>query len=69
MNQGIAVLAGVTSSLLAAAALLDAVLAWNGRLSVGARINRWAAHYPLYSLALIALLGALVAHFFLRPGS
>ena len=69
MNAGIAVLAGLLAGLLSATAVLDAVLAWKGRLSVGARLNRWAAHYPLYSLALIALLGALLAHFFLRPGS
>jgi len=34
------------------------------RHSLGHRLRSWSRRYPLYSLALLALFGALVSHFF-----
>lgn len=68
MNGGVAAVAAFVALMLAALALVDAWFAYQGLRSLGARLNQWAGRYPLYSLALIALLGALIAHFFLHTG-
>ena len=59
-------------------AVLTAALAFVGavdiysevreRRPVGERLQTWSRRYPLYSGALVALLGALLAHFFLNHG-
>lgn len=67
-SAGIAAVAAFVAVMLAVLALVDAWFAYHGLRSLGARLNQWAGRYPLYSLALVALLGALIAHFFLHTG-
>jgi hypothetical protein len=39
------------------------------RPSVADRVQRWSFRYPYWSLALIALYGAMMAHFFINTGT
>ncbi|HET9051226.1 MAG TPA: hypothetical protein VFO60_05945 [Candidatus Dormibacteraeota bacterium] len=50
---------------LGAVLALDIVLAWGERPSIGHRIQRWSRRHPLYSLALVAIVGVMYAHFFI----
>ncbi len=48
-------------------AAVDVVLAILGAPSIGARVQRWARHYPAFAVALIFVFGALAGHFFTQP--
>jgi hypothetical protein len=65
---GIAGVVAVLTIALAAVAAFDAYLQTTGSPSVAARLQVWARRYPLFSGAVIVLLGAMLAHFFLNRG-
>jgi len=64
LATGTRLLALVVFGILLLLAVFDFWWELRGRPSLGHRFRRWATRYPLYSLALLALLGALLSHFF-----
>jgi hypothetical protein len=49
-------------------AALDISFELHGQRPIGERIQTWSRRYPLFSVALVALFGAMLAHFFLNHG-
>jgi hypothetical protein len=47
--------------------VLDILAELAGRRTIGQRIQRWARRYVVLSGSLVAVLGALLAHFFWQP--
>jgi hypothetical protein len=65
---GIVGVVAVLTVALAAVAAFDAYLEATGSPPIGARLQVWARRYPLFSAAVIVLVGAMLAHFFLNRG-
>ena len=49
-------------------AVADLYYLYRRTAPISARIQRWSRHYRIWSLALITLYGALIAHFFINRG-
>lgn len=52
---------------LLAVTLADLSLEVRGRRTIGQHIQRWARRYVVVSTILVALVGALMGHFFWQP--
>ncbi len=65
---GITAVVAFLTLALAAVAAFDAYLEATDSPSIAARLQVWARRYPLFSGAVIVLLGAMLAHFFLNRG-
>lgn len=49
-------------------AVADIYFLYNRTTPISVRIQRWSRRYRIWSLALLALYGALMAHFFIDQG-
>lgn len=52
----------------AGVAVVDIIYEYQRRPPIGVRVQRWSRRYRFWSLALILLYGALLAHFFINQG-
>ena len=64
LELGLRALALVVLLAMCALAVLDFVCELTRRRSLGQRFQTWSRRYPIYSFALILVIGALLAHFF-----
>lgn len=64
LATGTRLLVLVVGLVLLGLALLDLRWEWRREHSLGYRFQRWGRRYPLYSLALLVAVGALLSHFF-----
>jgi len=64
LELGLRVLALLVLVALSTLAALDFVCELTRRRSLGQRFQTWSRRYPLYALALILVVGALLGHFF-----
>ena len=64
----ITIIVGLLTLVLFYLAVVDIYFEWHGQRPIGERIQTWSRRYPLFSVALVALFGALLAHFFLNHG-
>jgi hypothetical protein len=61
---GISILALVVLGMMFLIAALDAVLEAGRWEPIDQRLQTWSGHYPYFAVAIAALLGALLGHFF-----
>jgi hypothetical protein len=66
MTGGVAAVVIGVFAVIGFAGIVDIILEIKGSLPLSYWLQTWARGFPLYSAALIALLGALVGHFFLQ---
>jgi H+/Cl- antiporter ClcA len=64
LATGTRLLVLVVGVVLLALAVFDLYWEWRQKHSLGYRFQRWGRRYPLYSLALLVAVGALLSHFF-----
>lgn len=67
--QGLRWVITVLTVVIAATALVDIYFEARCWRSVTTRVQTWASNYPFYALALVFLLGAVIAHFFLNSNA
>ena len=67
--QGVRWVITVLAVTIAITALADIYFEVRHWRSVTTRIHSWARNYPYYALALVFVLGALLAHFFLNSNA
>jgi hypothetical protein len=61
---GILIVALVVIAMLFAVAAIDVVLEAGGWEPLDLRLESWSRRYPYFAVALAALLGAMLGHFF-----
>lgn len=49
-------------------AVADIYFLYNKTTPITVRLQRWSRHYRIWSLSLLTLYGALIAHFFIDQG-
>ena len=67
--QGVRWVITVLTIVIALTALADIYFEARHWRSITTRIQTWARNYPFYALALVFLLGAVIAHFFLNSNA
>lgn len=67
--QGLRWVITVLTIVIASTALVDIYFEARRWRSVTTRVQTWARNYPFYALALVFLLGAVIAHFFLNSNA
>ena len=66
---GISIVVVVVTGFFTATLFMDIHYHLKRQPSVADRMHRWSGRYPYWSLALIALYGAMLAHFFINTGT
>jgi hypothetical protein len=65
---GIAFVVATLTLFFATVAIVDFYYLYKGTTPISVRIQRWSRRYRIWSLLLITLYGALLAHFFINRG-
>jgi hypothetical protein len=69
IEQGVRWSITVLALVMGATAVADIYFELRHWRSVTTRLHTWVQNYPYYALALVFLLGALIAHFFLNSNA
>jgi hypothetical protein len=69
IEQGVRWVITILALIISITALADIYFEWRHWRSVTTRLHTWARNYPYYALALVFLLGAVIAHFFLNSNA
>jgi hypothetical protein len=65
---GIALVVATLTMFFVAVVIADLYYLYNRTAPISMRLQRWALRYRIWSLLLITLYGALIAHFFINKG-